>query len=162
MTSASWFRGNPVSQGYCLADDQLRALRFAVRFPTALCLPLVVTALVLESPLMLVGLAGIATVAGFTPRHPFDLLWNRGVRTLVPSAPHLPPNPRPRRHAFKLGGALLLAVAGLVAVGATTAALVLGGILIVACTSATVLNYCVPSAALALLERRRHPETRLA
>lgn len=133
-----------------------------MRFPTALCLPLVVSALALQSPLMLLGLAGVAAVAGFTPRHPFDLLWNRGICRLVLTAPELPPNPRPRRHAFKLGGALLLAVAGLVAAGAATPALVLGAMLIVACTSATVLNYCVPSAALALLERRRHSETRLA
>jgi hypothetical protein len=162
MTVASWFRGNPASQGYCLADEQLRALRFAVRFPTALCLPLVVAALALQSPVMLVGLAGIAAVAGFTPRHPFDLLWNRALRRLVRTAPELPPNPRRRRHAFKLGGGLLLALAGLVAAGLTSPALVLGAMLIAACTSATVFNFCVPSEALALLEQRRRAQTRLA
>jgi hypothetical protein len=157
-----WFRGNPASQGYCLPDDQLRALRFAVRFPTGLCLPLVVTALVLRSPVMLVGLAGIGAVAGFTPRHPFDLLWNGAVRRLVRGAPEVPPNPRRRRHAFKLGTGLLLVLAGLVAADMTTPALVLGVMLIAACTSATVLNFCVPSEALALLERRRRAQTRLA
>lgn len=132
-----------------------------MRFPTALCLPLVVAALALQSPVMLLGLAGVAVVAGFTPRHPFDLLWNSAVRRLVRSAPRLPPNPRRRRHAFKLGGGLLIALAGLVAAGMTTPAVVLGAMLIAACTSASVLNFCLPSEALALLERRRRAQTRL-
>lgn len=159
--NAAWMRGNPVSQGYCLSDSQMRSLRFAVRFPTALCLPLVAVALVVESPVVLLGLAAIAAVAGFTPRHPFDLLWNRGVRALARRAPELPPNPRRRRHAFKLGGLMLLVVAGLFAVGLPTAALVLGGLLLCACTSATVLNFCIPSEAMARLERRsrRQPMT---
>jgi hypothetical protein len=45
VTTSAWFRGNPVSQGYCLRDVELRAPRFALRFATALCLPLVVVAL---------------------------------------------------------------------------------------------------------------------
>jgi hypothetical protein len=152
--NAAWMRGNPASQGYCLSDGQLRSLRFAVRFPTALCLPLVAVALVVESPVALLGLAAIAAVAGFTSRHPFDLLWNHGVRALARRAPELPPNPRRRRHSFKLGGVMLLVVAGLFAVGLPTAALVLGGLLLCACASATVLNFCVPSGILARLERR--------
>ena len=152
--NAAWMRGNPASQGYCLPDGQLRSLRFAVRFSTGLCLPLVAAALVLESPIMLLGLAAIGAVAGFTPRHPFDLLWNHGVRALARRAPELPPNPRRRRHAFKLGGVMVLVVAGLFAVGLPSAALVLGGLLLCACASATVLNFCVPSELMARLERR--------
>ena len=162
MTVSGWFRGNPSSQGYCLRDDELRALRFAVRFPIALCVPLFVTALVLQSAAMLVALAGVAAVAGFTRRHPFDLVWNGAVRRALASAPALPPNPRQRRHAFKLGGALLLVVAGLFAAGLTTPALVVGAMLLAACLSAAVLNFCVPSAALAVLERLRRHETRIA
>jgi hypothetical protein len=162
MNVASWFRGNPASQGYCLADEQLRSLRFAVRFSMALCLPLVVVAVALQSAVMLVGLAGIAAVAGFTPRHPFDLVWNGVVRRLVRAAPQLPPNPRRRRNAFKLGGVMSLVVAGLFAVGLTTPALALGAMLIAACACATVFNFCVPSETLALLERRSRGQTQLA
>ena len=150
-------RGNPASQGYRLSDAELRSLRFAVRFPTGVCLSLVVTALVLESPAVLLALAALAAVAGFTPRHPFDLVWNIGDRRLGRGAAQLPPNPRPRRHAFKLGCAWLLAVAALFAAGLTAPALALGAMLVAACASATVLNFCVPSEALALLEARRRP-----
>ena len=55
-------------------------------------------------------------VAGFTPRHPFDLLWNYGVRHVV-GGPALPPNPTRRRHAFKIGTVWLLAVGGLLSPG---------------------------------------------
>lgn len=162
MTVTSLLRGNPESQGYCLTQKQLHEVRFAIRFPTGLCMPLVATGLVLESPAILLALAGVAAIAGFTPRHPFDLVWNRGVRRVLRTAPELPPNPRRRRHAFTLGGALLLVVAGLFAADMATAAFVLGAMLLAACTSATVLNFCVPSAALALLEQRRGHKTRLA
>jgi uncharacterized membrane protein len=152
--NAAWTRGNPASQGYCLPDGQLRALRFAVRFSTGLCLPLLAAALLLESPLMLLGLAAIGAVAGFTPRHPFDLLWNHGVRAVAPRAPELPRNPRRRRHAFKLGGAMALVVAGLFAIDLTTPALVLGSLLLCAATIATVFNFCIPSELMTRLERR--------
>jgi hypothetical protein len=149
-------RGNPISQGYCLTDKELHRLRFAVRFPTAVCLPVVVTALAFESPALLLVLAGVGAVAGFTPRHPFDLLWNRAVRHIVRGDVELPPNPAPRRHAFKLGTVLLLAVAALFAAGQATAGLALGAALAAACASATFLNFCLPSEALARIERRRH------
>jgi len=45
-------------------------------------------------------------------------------------APELPPNPTPRRHAFKLGTIWLLAIGLLFALGQPTAALILGAILL--------------------------------
>jgi hypothetical protein len=150
----SWMRGNPSSQGYWLTDEQLHELRLAVRFPTGLCLPVVATGLVLESPAVLLTLASLAVVASFTPRHPFDLVWNHWMRYVV-GGPELPPNPRRRRDAFKIGTVFLLAMSGLFLAGLTVAGLVLGGLLLAACTSATVLNFCVPSEALTWFERRR-------
>ena len=152
LSTTTLFRGNPASQGYCLTDQQQREVRFAVRFPTALCLPLVVAGLALGSPIVLFALAVVGAFAGFGPRHPFDYLWNHAVRHLV-RQPQVPPNPRRRRHAFKIGTACLATVGVLFAVGLEVPALVLGSMLLIACTSATVLNFCVPSEALARLER---------
>src|SRR5690349_13319073 len=89
---AEWMARNLVTQGYCLEAEERRRLRPGLRFPTGLCLPLVALALALEAPVLFIALAGIGTVAGLTPRHPFDLLWNHGLRHLV-GAPPLPPNP---------------------------------------------------------------------
>jgi hypothetical protein len=124
-----------------------------LRFSTGLCLALVVTALALESAPMIYVLCGIGLVAGYTPRHPFDLLWNYGVRNLL-GQPTLPPNPPRRRHAFKIATAWLLVVGLLLSAGATTIALVVGGLLVAACATVTATNLCLPSEALAWWERR--------
>ncbi len=90
------------------------------------------------------SLVPIGTIAGWTARHPFDLLWNHGLRHLN-GAPALPPNPKPRRHAFKLATVCLLAVGVLFAVGQATAALALSGVLLAVCGLVTATNFCVPS-----------------
>lgn len=152
MSLGAWMDTNLSTQGYCLTGEESRRLRLGLRFPTALCLGLVVAALLLESAAMLFVLSGIGLVAGFAPRHPFDLLWNDGVRHIA-GAPELPPNPARRRHAFKLATAWLLIVAGLFLANAATAALALGGALVAACTAVTVANFCIPSELMALWAR---------
>jgi hypothetical protein len=144
---------NARTQGYCVSSEELRSLRIGLRFSTGLCLALVATALALQSAAMVATLAGIGLVAGFSRRHPFDHLWNAAVRYAF-RAPPLPTNPTRRRHAFKLATVWLAVVAGLFAAGASTAALVLGGALIAACSAVTILNLCIPSEALAWWERR--------
>ena len=150
----TWTRSNLATQGYCLGEERAHALRLGLRFPTALCLVLVVTGLALESALMIALLVPIGAIAGWTRRHPFDLIWNHGLRHLT-HAPALPANPMRRRHAFKLGTVWLALVAGLFALGASTAALVLGSVLIAVCSLVTATNFCVPSTMLAWLDGRR-------
>lgn len=99
----------------------------------------------------------IGAVAGWTSRHPFDHLWNHGVRHLT-GAPELPPNPTRRRHSFKLATAWLAAVAVLFAAGANMAGLVLGSVLVATCTLVTVTNFCIPSTILGWLDGRRRRE----
>ena len=86
-------------------------------------------------------------------RHPFDHLWNYGARHLV-GGPALPPNPIRRRHSFKVATVWLLVVGTLHAAGATTVGLLLGSLLVAACTTLTAMNLCLPSEALAWWERR--------
>ena len=149
----SWTHSNLETQGYQLSADEARALRIGLRFPTALCLVLVVTGLALESAVMIALLVPIGAVAGWTARHPFDHIWNRALRHAL-KAPPLPPNPIRRRHAFKLATIWLAAVALLFTAGATTAALILGGVLVAVCTLVTITNFCIPSTLLAWLDAR--------
>ena len=147
----SWTHANLETQGYRLGGDEASALRIGLRFPTALCLALVVTGLALESPLMVALLVPIGAIAGWTPRHPFDLIWNHGLRQAA-GAPELPPNPVRRRHAFKLATVWLAAVTALLALDAATAALVLGSVLVAVCALVTATNFCIPSTLLARLD----------
>ena len=158
MTFGAWMRGNLTTQGYCLSDAERRELAVGLRFSTGLCLGLVVVALVLASPVMVFAISGIGLVAGFGARHPFDHGWNHGVRRLV-GGQELPPTPPRRRDAFKVGTAWLVIVGALLAAGATTVALVLGGTLAAACATVTATNLCLPSETFAWLERRRTPNT---
>jgi len=153
VNTGAWMRANLTTQGYRLSDGERRGLWLGLRFPTALCLALVVTGLALESALMV----PIGALAGWSARHPFDHLWNHGVRHRVGGA-ELPPNPTRRRHAFKLATLWLVAVAALFTAGASTAALVLGGMLVAVCGLVTATNFCVPSRMLARLDRRRRKE----
>ena len=154
MSLTRWMDANLLTQGYCLPQQERRRLAAGLRFPTAVCLGLVVTALAVESAAMLFVISGIGLVAGFSARHPFDHLWNGAVRHVV-GAPPVPPNPPRRRHAFKIATAWLLAVGVLFAVGATTAGLVLGVMLVAACSAVTLFNLCIPSVAFELIDRHR-------
>ena len=153
----SWTHSNLNTQGYCLSAEDARALRLGLRFPTALCLALVVVGLALESALMIALLVPVGAIAGWTHRHPFDLIWNHGLRHLA-RAPELPPNPTRRRHAFKLATVWLAGVAALFAAGAATAALARGGVLVAVCSLVTVTNFCIPSTMLAWLDARARKE----
>jgi hypothetical protein len=154
MSLTHWMDSNLRTQGYCMATEERRRLALGLRFPTAACLSLVIVALALESAPMLFVLCGIGAIAGFAARHPFDYVWNRAARHLV-GAPPLPPNPPRRRHAFKIATAWLLGVAVLFATGATTAGLVLGCMLVAACSAVTLFNLCLPSVAFELIDRYR-------
>jgi Domain of unknown function (DUF4395) len=131
-------------QGYCLSAEESHQLRWGLRFSTALCLALAVIGLAFQSAALILALVPIGLVAGWTRRHPFDLIWNHGLRHLS-GAPELPPNPTPRRHAFKLATVWLLVVGLLFAFGQATAALILGGMMIAVCGLVATTNFCVPS-----------------
>jgi hypothetical protein len=145
---------NLETQGYDL--ERLRGSKRALglRFSTGLCLALVVTALVLQSAPMLFVMCGVGAFAGFTSRHPFDYVWNHGVRHLIGGAA-IPPNPTRRRHVFKIATFWLLGVATLFATGQNTLALVLGGTLVGVCGIVTVTNLCLVSLMFASWERLR-------
>lgn len=152
----AWMDANLAVQGYLLTGDESGALRWGLRFPTALCLALVVAGLALQSAVLILALVPVGAIAGWSARHPFDPIWNHGLRHLS-GAPELPPNPTPRRHAFKLATVWLLAVGVLFALGQATAALVLGGVLVGVCGLVTATNFCIPSTLLGAWRRRADP-----
>jgi hypothetical protein len=149
---------NLAVQGYGLSSAEVRQLRWALRLPTGLCFALVALGLALQSAVLILALVPIGGVAGWTRRHPFDSIWNKGLRHLS-EAPELPPNPTPRRHAFKLGTIWLLAIGLLFALGDASVALILGAVLLSVCGLVTVTNFCIPSTLLGFWWRWRGTPT---
>jgi len=155
--TTAWMDRNLETQGYRLGELEGGHLWFGLRFSTAVCLALVTTALVLQSAPMLFVMCGIGAVAGFTSRHPFDYLWNHGVRHLMGGAA-IPPNPARRRHSFKIATVWLFAVAMLFVAGQNTIALVLGATLVAVCSVVTATNLCMVSLLFAWWDRLRGVE----
>jgi hypothetical protein len=154
----SWTDRNLAVQGYSMSAEESHARRWALRIPTALCLGLVVTGPARHSAVLILALVPVGAIAGWTPRHPFDQIWNHGLRRLR-GAPELPLNPKPRRHAFKLATIWLLAIGLPFAFGQPTAALILGGILLSVCGLLTVTHFCIPSTLLGIWWRWRGTPT---
>lgn len=153
MGTRAWMDANLATQGYCLTESESRELAVGLRFATGVCLTLVIAALVIGSAIIFAGLAMIGIAAGFGRRHPFDYAWNALVRHAF-QAPPLPPSPARRRDAFKVATAMMLLVAGLLALGAATAAMVVGAMLVGACAAVTALNFCLPSVLLSIVDGR--------
>jgi Domain of unknown function (DUF4395) len=144
----SWMDTNLDVQGYCLSGDESHALRWGLRFPTAVCLALLITGLALQSAVLVLALVPIGTVAGWTWRHPFDL--NLESRSPPPEwGAQAPSQSDPKRQAFKLGTVWLLAVGLLFAFGQPIPALILGVVLVAVCSLVTITNFCIPSTLLA-------------
>lgn len=81
-----------------------------LRLAFALCTVLAAVGTLLASPVFLWGLVPIAALAAAFPVHPFDLLYNHGLRHLTGTGP-LPKRGAPNRFACGLGAAWLVVTA---------------------------------------------------
>ncbi len=132
-------------QGYRdLTADTLVAVAPWVRFSPALCATVMAVGTVLASPVVLWSLAAIAALGAVFPRHPFDLLYNYGLRHWA-GTPALPRNGAPRRFACGVATVWLTATglafsAGMLAVGYT-----LGVLITATATLVSTTDICIPS-----------------
>src|SRR5215212_1690068 len=86
-------------QGYeKFSDRELNDYKFGIRFAYACCITLVAFGLFFQSISILAIAAIIAFAGAFPPYHPFDYLYNYGVRHLL-GKPKLPPRPNQGRFA---------------------------------------------------------------
>ncbi len=95
-------------QGFERVDDEtLARTQTWLRFAPAACGIVAAAGIIRASPLLLWALAAIAAAGTILPFHPFDLLYNLGVRPLN-GGPRLPANRAPRRFACGLASVWLL------------------------------------------------------
>ncbi len=142
---------NPVTrlrleeQGFCGLDDAtLAEVGPWLRWSPVLCTFFMILGVSLQSPVALWLLAATAFLGVFLPFHPFDLLYNYGVRHLTGTRP-FPHNGPQRKFACGLASAWLLATGWAFYVGASTLGFALGIPLILVAALVSVTNICIPS-----------------
>ena len=139
------------AQGYVYVDRQtLATIEPWLRWSPALCTVVMATGVILASPWILWGLIPFAGLGALMPRHPFDYIYNLGVRRLT-GTPPLPPHGAPRRFACGIATVWLLATGAAVTADLHTVGYVLGGMLTGVATLVSVTHFCIPSLIYGLL-----------
>ncbi len=98
----------------------------------------------LASPIALWAFALVSAFGASRNRHPFDYLYNQGLRHWA-GGPELPTNPAPRRFAMLLAAIWAAATGGLFTVGQLTAAYISGALLVCAGSLVATAHLCVGS-----------------
>jgi len=110
----------------------------------------------MQSPVVLWLLAATAFFGAFLPFHPFDLLYNYGVRHFTGTRP-FPHNGPQRKFACGLASAWLIATGWAFYMGASTLGFALGVPLILVAALVSTTHICIPSIIYNFLFRRQGP-----
>ena len=98
------------AQGFCGLDDTTYAqINYPLRLSPAICMVCAAVGTALASASILGALVPMALLGALLPRHPFDVLYNYGLRHIL-GTPQLPRYPTRRRFACAMA-ALTLVVA---------------------------------------------------
>lgn len=139
-------------QGFTADEAWLAEVAPWLRFSPALCATFAAVGTVTASPAILLALAATALLGAILPFHPFDLLYNYGIRFAVRKRP-LPPNGAPRRFACGIAALWLIATALLFANGEATAGYVLGALFVAVAGLVSTTDICIPSMIFAAVRR---------
>jgi hypothetical protein len=115
-----------------------------LRLAFGLCALLGGLGTVLASPTILLALAVIAALAAASPVHPFDLIYNYGIRHLTGTGP-LPRRGVPTRLGCGMGAVLVLVTAWMFSAGHVVAGYLPGGMLTLVVLLAGAADICIPS-----------------
>lgn len=138
-------RDNIRAQGFCgLTDETYAQLNYPLRIAPAICMVWAAVGTALESPAILWTLAPFAALGALFPSHPFDVLYNHGLRHLL-GTPALPRYGFRRRFACALATAMLVAAAWGFQAGMPTIGAVLGWSLVAAAFVNVSTGFCIPS-----------------
>jgi hypothetical protein len=144
-------------QGFNLSDEELSEIGPWMRWPYVLCAGFLTAGVVLASPALLWGLSTVAIATVFVPSHPFNYLYNYGVRHLTGTRP-LPPGTKQGRFACGIAGVWLIATGAAFFTGATTLGYSLGGLLVAIATLLATTHICIPSIIYAALFERKQTQ----
>jgi Domain of unknown function (DUF4395) len=132
-------------QGFEAVDMQeLAPVAPWLRVAFGLCALFGAVGTILASPIMLLGLSLVAMLAAASPVHPFDLIYNYGIRHLTGTGP-LPRRGVPTRFGCGMGAILVLVTAWAFSAGHQAAGYALGGALTVVVLLVSTTDVCIPS-----------------
>lgn len=132
-------------QGYeRFSDKELNDYKFGIRFAYAGCITLVAFGLVFQSKPILTIAAIIAFAGTFPPYHPFDYLYNYGVRYLL-DKPKLPPRTNQGRFACGIASVWLAITIYLLYNNYTVAGNILAIMLFSVGVLVSTTDICIPS-----------------
>jgi hypothetical protein len=132
-------------QGFETVDMQeLGPVAPWLRLAFGLCALLGGLGTVLGSPTILLALALIAVLAAASPVHPFDFIYNYGIRHLTGTGP-LPRRGVPTRLGCGMGAVLVLVTAWTFSAGHAVVGYALGGMLTFVVLLAGTTDICIPS-----------------
>ena len=132
-------------QGFDTVDEDLLAqVAPWLRLAFGLCATLAIVGTALASTPILLALAGIAFVAALSPVHPFDLIYNHGIRRLT-GTPPLPKRGPPSRFACGVGALWLIVTVGAFDAGWTIVGYALGFTLASVAILVSTMDICIPS-----------------
>jgi len=104
-------RENIQAQGFCGLDDKTYAqINYPLRLSPAICMLWTAVGTALASPMILWALAPFAAWGAILPGHPFDVLYNYGLRRLT-GTPALPRYGARRRLACAFATTLIVMAA---------------------------------------------------
>lgn len=142
------------TQGFLCDSPGFAQVEPWLRFTPFVCTALMGLGTALALAPLLWALVPIALLGAVFPAHPFDLLYNLGLRHLT-GTPPLPRNGAPRRFACGVATAWLIATALAFQSGAAWLGYALGGILTAVALLVSLTHFCIPSTVYQYLFGRR-------
>jgi hypothetical protein len=153
------------TQGFLgLSDADLAEVGPWLRLTPAVCAVFMGLGTALGSTAILWGLAAPALLGAVFPVHPFDLVYNAGLRRLTGTR-RLPRSGLPRRFACGMAAAWLLVTGAAFWADAAAAGYLLGGVLTAVAALVSLTHVCIPSMVFGVLfarERRSAVDSQVA
>jgi hypothetical protein len=138
-------RENIEAQGFCGLDDKTYTqINYPLRMSPAICMTWAAVGTALASPTILWALAPFAALGAILPGHPFDVLYNYGLRHLL-GTPALPRYGVRRHFACALATIMVVAAAGGFQAGMPMVGYIVGWSLVAAAFVNVSTGFCVPS-----------------
>lgn len=145
-------------QGFIgLSDDEVRQFNYWLRLAPAICLAWIIVGVTSASPLILAMLVPFELLGGITKGHPFDVIYNHGIRHFL-GLPQLPDYGVPRRFAFVMASTMTAITATMFAVGVSSVAYVIGGMMMLVASLQVMTGLCGPAVIYKLLFDPMRPE----